>query len=119
MPMLERLGHTAMHPGQFTFGMGDCDPAIAGMLVITGIVREVMTRLGVWPLRRLPGLSVKVELRHEFAALLSKTVEPGYWLFVAHPVEDIIGENFRNRALITIGLRMLSLGVSLRSSGYL
>ena len=82
--------------------MGDCDPAVAGMVVITGIVREIMARPGVLPSRRFPGLSVNVELRHEFAAPLTKTIEPGYWLFAAHPVEDVIGENFRNRACITI-----------------
>jgi len=40
--MRERLGLTAIRPVQFAFGMGDCDPAVAGMVVITGIVREVM-----------------------------------------------------------------------------
>ena len=47
VPMGERLGHTAIRPVQCTFGMGDRDPAVAGMLVITGIVREVMARSGV------------------------------------------------------------------------
>jgi hypothetical protein len=41
-------------------------------------------------------------LRHEFAAPVTKTVEPKYWLFAARPVEDLIGENFRNHALIAI-----------------
>src|SRR5438093_4633829 len=100
--MRERLGHAAIRPVQSAFGMGDRDPAVAGMLVITGIVRKVMAGPGVWPPRRFPGLSVDVELRHEFAAPLTITIEPGYWLFAAHPVEDMIGENFRNRALITI-----------------
>src|SRR5216684_2180889 len=101
--MRERLGHTAIRPVQFSFGMGDCDPAVAGMLVITGIVRKVMARPGVWLPRRFAGLSVNVELRHEFAAPLTKTIEPGYWLFAARPVEDIVCQNFRNRALTTIG----------------
>jgi hypothetical protein len=57
--------------------MGDCDPAVAGMVAITGIVREVMARPGVWPPRRFPGLSVNVELRHSFAAPLTKTSSQG------------------------------------------
>src|SRR5215471_9411507 len=100
--MREGLGHTAIRPVQFAFGMGDCDPAVAGVVVITGIVREVMARPGICPPRRLPGLAVNVELRHEFAALLTTTIEPGYRLLAAHSVEDIIGENFRNRAWIAI-----------------
>jgi hypothetical protein len=87
---------------QFAFGMDDRHPAVAGMVVITGIVGEVMARPRVWPPRRFPRLSVNVELRHEFAAPLTKAIEPGYWLFAAHSVEDIIGENFRNHALTTI-----------------
>jgi hypothetical protein len=74
--------------------MGDRDPAVAGMAVVTGIVREVMAGPCVWPPRRLSGLSVNVELRHEFAAPLTKTIEPGYWLLAANPVEDVVGENF-------------------------
>jgi hypothetical protein len=35
--------------------------------------------------------------------MLTMTIEPGYWFFAANPVEDMIGENFRNRAWITIG----------------
>jgi hypothetical protein len=105
MPMRERLGHSAIRPVQFAFGMGDCDPAVAGMLVITSIVREVMARPRVRPPRRFPGLSVNVELRHEFAAPLTKAIEPGDGLFAAHPVEDISGENFRNRAWITCSNR--------------
>src|SRR5215475_6949878 len=100
--MRERLGHTAMGPVQLTFGMGDGDPAVAGMIVIAGIVRKVMAGPGVWPPRRFPGLPIDVELRNEFAPPLTKTIEPGYRLFAAHPVEDIIGENFRNHARITI-----------------
>src|SRR5712691_6826981 len=100
--MRERLGHAAIRPDQISLGMRDGNPAVAGMLVVTSIVREIMARPGVWPPRRFPGLSVNVELRHELAAPLTKTIEPGYWLFAAHPVEDIIGENFRNHALITI-----------------
>src|SRR6516225_765768 len=73
------------------------------MVVITGIVGKVMAGPGVWPPRRFAGLSVNFELRHEFAALLTTTIEPRDWLFAAHPVEDVIGENFRNRASITIG----------------
>src|SRR5215467_8609222 len=55
VPMRERLGHTAIRPMQFAFGMGDGDPAVAGMVVITGIFREVMAGPGVQPLRRFPG----------------------------------------------------------------
>src|SRR5262249_43225634 len=80
----------------------DCDAAVAGMVVITGMVREVMAGPGVWPSRRFPGRSVNVELRHESAAPLTQTIEPGYRLFAARPVEDIIGENFRSHALRTI-----------------
>jgi hypothetical protein len=47
VPMRERLGHTAIRPVQSAFGMGDCDPAVTGMVVITGIVRKVMARPGV------------------------------------------------------------------------
>src|SRR5882757_9367910 len=101
--MRERLRHTAVRPDQFAFGMGVRDPAVAGMVVITGIVRKVMARPGVRPPRRLPGLSVDVELRHELAAPLTKTIEPRYRILAARPVEDIIGENVRNRALSTIG----------------
>src|SRR6516165_11230897 len=72
------------------------------MVVITGIVGKVMAGPGVWPPRRFAGLSVNLELRHEFAALLTTTIEPGYWLFAAHSVEDVIGENFRDRVWITI-----------------
>src|SRR4029077_12614382 len=99
--MRERLGLTAIRPFQFAFGMGDCDPAVAGMVVITGIVREVMARPGLWPPRHFPGRSVDVELRQQFAAPPTKTIEPGYWLFAAHPVENIIGEHFRNPVWIT------------------
>jgi hypothetical protein len=101
--MRERLGHTAIRPVQFTFGGGDGDPAVAGMVVIAGIVREVMARACVWPPRGFPGLSVNLDLRQRLAAPLTKTIEPGYRLFAAHPVEDVIGENFRNRVWITIG----------------
>src|SRR6516162_3829526 len=73
------------------------------MVVITGIVGKVMAGPGVWPPRHFPGLSVNFELRHEFAALLTTTIEPGYRLLAGHPVEDIIGENFRDRVWITIG----------------
>jgi hypothetical protein len=54
------------------------------------------------PARRLPGLPINVELRDEFAPPLTKTIEPAYQLFAAYPVEDIIGENFRNHAWIAI-----------------
>ena len=47
MPMRERRGHTAIRPVQFAVGMGDCDAAVPGMVVIAGIVREVMARPGV------------------------------------------------------------------------
>src|SRR5690349_15705273 len=103
MPMLEGLGHAAIRPVQFAFGMGDGDPAVAGMLVIAGIVHQVMAGPGVWLLRRLPGLPVGVELCDHFAAPLAIPIEPGYRLPAAHAVEDIVGENFRNRAWITIG----------------
>ena len=73
------------------------------MVVITCIVREVMAGSGVQPSRRFPGLSVNVELRQRLAAPLPITIEPRYWLFAAHPVEDVIGENFRDRVWITIG----------------
>src|SRR5271167_1332345 len=99
--MREWLGHTAIRPDQFAFGVGDCDPAVAGMLVITGVVREVMARPCVWPPRRFPGLSANVELRHEFATPLTKTIEPGYRLFAAHSVEDKVGENFRSHVTIS------------------
>src|SRR5215211_255106 len=72
------------------------------MVVFTGMVGKVMVMRGVWPARPFPGLSVNVELRHEFAAPLAMTIEPGYWLLAARPVEDIIGKSFRNRAWITI-----------------
>src|SRR5262249_31721305 len=62
----------------------------------------LMARPRVQPPRYFPRLSVNVDLRHEFAAPLTMTIEPGDWLFAAHPVEDIIGEHFRNRAWITI-----------------
>src|SRR5262245_45092008 len=101
--MRERLGHAAIRPVQCAFRMADCDAAVAGMVVVTGIVRKVMARPGVGPPRRFPGRSVDVELRHEFAAPLTKTIEPGYWLFAARPVEHIVGENFRSHALSTIG----------------
>jgi hypothetical protein len=71
-------------------------------IVIAGIVRKVMAGPGVWPARRLPGLAINVELRDEFAPPLTKTIEPAYQLFAAYPVEDIIGENFRNHAWIAI-----------------
>src|SRR5262245_54962705 len=100
--MRERLGHAAIRPVQCAFGMADCDAAVAGMVVITGIFRKVMARPGVCPPRRFPGRSVNVELRHEFAAPLTEAIEPGYWLFAARPVEDIVGENFRSHALTTI-----------------
>src|SRR5207249_1499766 len=100
--MRERLGHAAIRPAQLAFGMGDCDPAVAGMLVIAGIVRKVMAGPGEPP-RRFPGLSVNLDLCHEFAAPLTKTIEPGYWLFAARPVEHVIGDNFRSHALRTIG----------------
>src|SRR5262245_51672235 len=83
--------------------MSDCDPAVAVMLVITGIVAVVMARPGVQPPRRFPGFSINVELRHEFAAPLTKAIKPRYRLFAAGPVEDISGENFRSHALDTIG----------------
>ena len=83
--------------------MDDRDPAVAGMVVITGIIREVTARPGVWAARGFPRLPVDVELRQEFTAPLTKTGELGYRLFAAHPVEDMIGENFRNRVWITIG----------------
>src|SRR5262245_3319923 len=83
--------------------MRDCDPAVAGMVVVTGIVGEFMARPGVQAPCRFPGLSISVELRHEFAAPLTKTIKPGYWLFAAGPVEDIVGENLRSHALSTIG----------------
>src|SRR5262245_5032627 len=83
--------------------MSDCDPAVAGMLVITGIVGELMARPGVQPPRCFPGFSINVELRHEFAAPLTKTIKPRYRLLAAGPVEDIIGEDFRSHALGTIG----------------
>src|ERR1700751_1120103 len=76
VPMRERLGHTTIGPVQFAFIKGDCDPAVCGVLVIAGIVCEIMARWGVWPPRPLPGLSVSVELRHEFAALLTQAIEP-------------------------------------------
>src|SRR6516165_2359292 len=101
--MCERLGNTAIRPVQLVFGMGDRDPAVARMVVITCIVREVMAGSGVQPSRRFPGLSVNVELRQRLAAPLPITIEPRYWLFAAHPVEDVIGENFRDRVWITIG----------------
>src|SRR5690242_12408569 len=100
--MRERLEHAAIRPVQFAFGMDDCDPAIPGMVVIAGIVREVMAGPRVQPPRLFPGLPVSVELRHEFAAPFTKTIEPGYWLFAARAVEDMVGEDFRNHALITI-----------------
>jgi hypothetical protein len=53
--MRERLGHTVVHPAQFALRMGDRDPAVTGMLVITGVVREVMAGPGVWPRRPLSG----------------------------------------------------------------
>src|SRR5262245_23637557 len=101
--MRERLGHAAIRPAQFAFSMADCDAAVAGMVVITGIVGEVTAGPGVQPPLCLPGLPVNLELRHEFAAPLPQTIEPGYWLFATHPVEDIIGENFRSHVLGTIG----------------
>src|SRR5262249_22035119 len=101
--MHERRRHTAICPVQLAVGMGDCDPAVTGMAVIAGVVRKVMARSRVWPPRCLPGLAINVELRHEFAAALTIKIEPGYWLIATHSVEDIIGENFRNRAWITIG----------------
>src|SRR5215831_6935088 len=100
--MGERLRHTSIRPLQFVLGMGDCHSAVAGMLVIAGIVGEVVARPCVQSPRRFPGLTVNVELRHEFASPLTKTVKPGYRLFAAHPIKDIIGEHFRNRAWITI-----------------
>jgi hypothetical protein len=47
VPMRERLGHTTICPVQFAFGMGDCDPAVAMMLVVTGIGGKVVGRPGV------------------------------------------------------------------------
>lgn len=82
--------------------MSDCDPAVAGIVVIAGIVRDVVARTGVWPPRRLPGLPVNLDLRQRFAAQFTIAIKRGYWLFAAHPVEDIIGEHFRNRVWIMI-----------------
>src|SRR5690242_6305513 len=101
--MRERLRHTAIRPDQFAFGMGDRDPPIARMVVITGIVRKVMARPCVRPPRRAPGLPVNLDLRQGFAALFTIAIEPGHWLFATYPVEDIVGENIRNRALAAIG----------------
>ena len=98
VPMRKRLGHTAIRPIQFAFGMGDCDPAVAGMVVITGIVREIMARPGVLPSRRFPGLSVNVELRHEFAAPLTKTIEPGSRRPAGSPVSISFFRKGRGRA---------------------
>src|SRR5262249_15626484 len=39
--------------------------------------------------------------RHEFAAPLAIAIER-CWLFAAYPVEDMIGDNFRNYAWIAI-----------------
>ena len=49
VPMGEQLGHAAKRPVQFAFGMGDRNPAVAWMFVVTSIVREVTARLGRWP----------------------------------------------------------------------
>src|SRR5580704_13116413 len=100
--MRERLGHAAIRPVQCAIGMGDRDAAVAGMIVIAGKVGKLMARPGVWPPRRFAGLSVNVDLRHGFAAKHTITIEPGYRLLAAHSVEDVIGENLRNRAWITI-----------------
>src|SRR5436853_362613 len=101
--MPERLGHAAIGPVQSAFGMRDGDPAVARMVVIARIVPKVMAGPGIWAPRRFPGLPVDVELRDEFAAPLTMTIEPRYRLFATHPVEDIVGENFRNRAWTAIG----------------
>src|SRR5438105_15825329 len=61
--MCERLGHAVIRPVQSAFRMRDCDAAVAGMVVITGIVREVMARSGVQPPRCFAGLPVNVDLR--------------------------------------------------------
>ena len=59
--MVERLEHAAKCPVQFAFRMGDCDPAVARMLVLTGSwVRQVPM-----PLRkslRLPQLEGKSKI---------------------------------------------------------
>jgi hypothetical protein len=76
--MRERLGHSAIFSVQFAFGMGDGDPAVAGMIVVTGMVREIIAGPGVWPPHRFPGLSVDLDLGQGFAAPFTKTTEPGY-----------------------------------------
>jgi hypothetical protein len=100
--MGERLRHAAIRPVQFASGMGDRDPAVAGMLIIAGIVGDVMAGPRVRPPRRLPRLPIDVELLEEFAATLAMTVEPGDRLPAARPVEDVMGENFRNGARVAI-----------------
>jgi len=36
----ERLGHTAIRLVKIAFGTDNCDPAVAGMVVITGVVKQ-------------------------------------------------------------------------------
>jgi hypothetical protein len=84
--MQEQFIHfAALAEMEIAFGMADCDLAVARMLVITGIVREVMAGPGVQPPCRFPGLSVNLELRQGFAAPLTKTIEPGYRLLAGSP----------------------------------
>jgi hypothetical protein len=53
--MQEQFIHfAALAEMEIAFGMADCDLAVARMLVITGLVREVMAGPGVQPLCRFP-----------------------------------------------------------------
>ena len=45
----ERLGHTAMRLVQIAFGKGNCDPAVAGMDVIAGVVKQLQQALQQCP----------------------------------------------------------------------
>ena len=45
----ERLGHTAIYPVQIAFGKGNCEPAVAGMDVIAGVVKQLQQALQQCP----------------------------------------------------------------------
>jgi hypothetical protein len=80
---------------QFAVGMGDRDPPIAWVLVLTGIVNEIAAHMVSRFPRALRGLPISITLRYEFAATLAKTIKPGCWLLAAHAVEDIIRKDVR------------------------
>src|SRR6516162_2927752 len=84
--MHEPLGRTTIRPVQFAVGMGDCDPAVAGMLVITGIVREAWLgrvfsrRVALRACRSTGSCTTNFRLRPALTAPFRRPYIPSHWM---------------------------------------